>query len=93
MTERRAAARRQARRLADPDALDEALQFAVVVESLLDDPEWRRRIRLVQLRHRVGRAGSWILRGFAELGWWFTVVGPQRCDGPGARPPGHTSDV
>ncbi len=54
-------------------------RFEVVVAPLRGDLAWRRRIRMITIRDRVLRAGSWVLRCLAELGCWFTGVPPQRC--------------
>ena len=60
----------------------EAAMFDSVVEPLLHDRAWRRRVGLVHLRHRAVTVSSWMLRGFAELGCWFACVPPHgRCSG------------
>ena len=63
----------------------EAAVFDSVVEPLLRDRAWRRRVGLVHLRHRAVTVSSWLLRGFAELGCWFACVPPQRCTRSTAR--------
>jgi hypothetical protein len=44
------------------------------VAPLLHDPQWCRRIGRVHLRHRCATVLGWMLRGFGELGCWFTAV-------------------
>ena len=54
-------------------------EFDVIVASLVEDREWRRSVRRTRWRHRWSLLGSWMLRGFSELGCWFTAMPTQRC--------------
>ena len=63
----------------DERDVEEFSPFDSVVEQLIDDPVWQRRVRRVRLRHACTRGLCWALHCVAEVGCWFTYVPPQRC--------------
>ena len=80
---------RQATRGPHSEPSELSLRFEAVVSHLAEDEAWNRRVRSVRRRHRAAWLGSWALRGFAEVGCWFTGVPAQRCAVPPlARPAG-----